>query len=187
MAHTEAFLTITKVKEQAPTKEPPSIVDSMKTLTRLQNSSSAPVDPWIQSDPWKRPLNRLAARFAEQIQEQVKSIALTGDDEMEDVSSQRLDRVESALAELRAQNGKFHAWCQDAGGKMTLLNQRITQQDNAIASLQTQVHANQQATDQLGQTVVVVRTEIRQDLGEAMDKQTKQLDALLVKRLKSDR
>ena len=209
VAHTEAFLTITKVKDIAPSKEPPSIVASMKTLNRLHigsAASSSDSDPWGTNDPWKNwhkseePVvtvkpsaaavtkidemeARLAAKFSEQIAEQVRAWE-PADADME--SDQRLNKLESGITELQAQQAKFHGWCQEAADKMTLMTQRITQQDTNIASLNTQVVANAAATEKLGQSLGNMQTQISCDMQAAMEKQTSHLEALLSKRLRTE-
>ena len=210
VAHTEAFLTITKVKDAAPQKEPPCIVASMKTLNRLHigtAASSSEADPWGQDDPWrnwKQPATtavaakpsaaasskidemeaRLAAKFSEQIAEQVRS--LEPEDAPMDAQSSRIDKLESGMQELQAQQTKFNGWCQDAADRMKLMNQRMTQQESTIASMGTQVAANAAATEQLGQTLTCVQSQLTNDMLAAMEKQTNQLEALLSKRLRTE-
>ena len=205
VAHTEAFLTITKVKEIQHTREPPAVVASMKTLNRLQLGSTEK-DPWTgpEQDPWqnwKQPATaaapvasaaasskleemeqRLAEKFSEQIHEQVRSMHVDEDVEMSGAQIGRLDKLETGFTELKAQQVKFQSWCQEAADKMTLMSQRMTAQDENISSLGTQVAANHQATEKIGASLGAIQTQISQEMAAAMDRQTSHLEAILEKR-----
>ena len=122
VAHTEAFLTITQVKQLQTQKPQPNIVASMKTLRRIQNGS---VDPWAQpgaADPWggwkgpgpapSAPVaaassaasskleeleHRLGAKLSEQLHEQFQAMASPDAPMEEEQQDSRLNQLESSL------------------------------------------------------------------------------------------
>eukprot|EP00435_Cladocopium_sp_Y103_P062636 s587_g24.t1 len=179
---------------------PRSHLFSLKTLQKLSSASAPPdQDPWLAHDPWKglppassaasAPAtsskldeieSRLATKLAEQLQEQVKSL---GDDNMDD-SSRRLDQLEVSMQEMHAQQGKMNQWCHEAADKLTLVNQRVTQQEARLDEMNQQVSSNVAATEQLGHNLAAMQSSFKSDLQSAMEKQTSTLEAMLCKKLR---
>eukprot|EP00435_Cladocopium_sp_Y103_P050318 s564_g15.t1 len=153
----EQFLTITKVKDVPVSRPAPNVVASMKMLQKLTSGpSSTSDDPWILDDPWKGtgsvPVaaapaasskldemeSRLASRLSEQLQEQVRGLA----DEPMDDSSKRMDQLEVNIQEMHKQQDKFTQWCHEAADKMTIMNQRVVQQEARMDEISQQVRMN---------------------------------------------
>ena len=198
----EQFLTITKVKDTPVSRQAPTVVASMKTLQKLSTAAaSTGEDPWLTADPWKGPVStaavvanpaasskldemetRLASRLAEQLQEQVKTLR----DETVDDSAKRMEQLEVTVQEMHAQQGKFTQWCHEAADKLTLMNQRVTQQETRMDELHQQVSQNVTATEQLGQNFLAMQSSFKSDLQDAMSKQTASLEAMLCKKLRTE-
>ena len=69
-----------------------------------------------------------------------------------DDSSKRIEQLEVNVKEMHQQQGKFTQWCHEAADKLTLMNQRVTQQETRLDEINQQVASNVSATEQLGQT-----------------------------------
>ena len=67
---------------------------------------------------------------------------------------------------------------------MTLMTQRMVQQDNTIGQLSTQLAQTTAATEKLSGSIGSLQGQIRNDVSSALDKQTSHLEALLEKRLR---
>eukprot|EP00435_Cladocopium_sp_Y103_P043615 s1301_g12.t1 len=200
--HAEQFLTITKVKDLPVSRPAPNVVASMKTLQKLTSGpASSTDDPWLTEDPWKgfgtpAPVaaapaasskleemeSRLATRLAEQLQEQVRGLS----DEPMDDSSKRIEQLEVNMQEMHKQQGKFTQWCHEAADKLTIMNQRVTQQEARLDEINAQVTTTAAATEQLGHSFQTLQSSLKSDLQDAMDKQTASLEAMLCKKLRTE-
>ena len=193
------FLTITKVKDTPVSKPVPNVVASLKTLQKLATPAAATssADPWASYDPWKSTTakpstpvvapssskldemeTRLAAKLAEQLQEQVKTV----NDEMEDTS--QVQQLQASVTELTAQQKTFTQWCSEAATKITAINQTMVAQDARMSGIEQQVQSNTQKTEQLGSQLTSWQSSFKADFETAMNKQTASLEALLEKRQK---
>eukprot|EP00435_Cladocopium_sp_Y103_P009215 s2736_g2.t1 len=198
----DKFLTLTKVKDVSIARPVPNVVASMKTLQKLSSSAAGSTDdPWLVADPWKgyegsAPVasaavassqleemeSRLASRLSEQLHEQVKGLT----DEPMDDSGKRLEQLEVNVQEMHKQQGKFTQWCHEAADKLTIMGQRVTQQEARMDELSQQVTNNVTATEELGQNLVTMQHSIKSDLLDALSQQTASLEAMLCKKLRTE-
>ena len=125
--------------------------------------------------------NRLASRLAEQLQEQVKTLR----DETVDDSAKRMEQLEVTVQEMHAQQGKFTQWCHEAVDNLTLMNQRVAQQETRMDELHQQVSQNVTATEQWT-NFLAMQSSFKSDLQDAVSKQTASLEAMLCKKLRTE-
>ena len=196
----DQFVTITKVKDGPVGKPAPNVVASVKTMQRLSHTaSSSDSDPWLNYDPSKSGSTgskvvaaapagpsaskldeieaRLTTKFAEQLQEQIRTVA----DEAMPEEDPRLAQLQVSVKELQSQQKTFSSWFQDAADKMGQMSTKITQQDQRMDQMHEQLTANTAATDQLGAQLNTMNSNFRSDLAAAMDKQMSNFEALLCK------
>ena len=103
-----------------------------------------------------------------------------------DDSAKRMEQLEVTVQEMHTQQGKFTQWCHEAADKLTLMNQRVTQQETRMDELHQQVSQNVTATEQLGQNFLAMQSSFKSDLQDAMSKQTASLEAMLCKKLRTE-
>ena len=203
--YADRFVAITKTKDAPAAKPAPAVVASLKTLQRITGPATVPKkDAWsfpMLGDPWKPSASqpavaasssaatskleemegRMSAKLAEQMQEQMKSVA---EDTMID-TDHRLEQLEVNLQEMRAQQDKFQTWCNDAATQIGQLGTKMTTQDQRLSMIEGQVTQNTQATQSLSTQLSSLNSSFASEMTNALEKQSAHIEAMLNKKLRT--
>ena len=190
-----------------------SVFASQKTRRHIKDmpasSTQLPTeDPWVGGlDPWakykgsstdtQKPTAGATAKIQEvqkQLREEVDAAVQSSLQErlsLDNATESRFQKLESNLAELRAQGQKFEHWFSDASKRMDqqtkdvgTLQQTVQSQQQELVQLQGQVAAQ---GDVVQQAVTTIRSDLSTQLSTQFTAQMEQFQALFAKKKREGR
>ena len=211
--HGSQWVTISFLRDAPEERPTTNVVASLKTIQKLNDFQTAgPADPWMQRDPWQKdpwsswkpastgassssaPTTRLGdleasirAAVLKDVHAQVQA-ALPGPPDAMEVEPWKA-QLESDIVELRHQSSKFNEWFQEAGSKISSMQDTILQHGQSIETLNHNVQQQAQVSVALQQQIVQMDSSLKQELrdvnqqqADRIKEQTEHLEAVFAKR-----
>ena len=184
------LITISLLKDTKEHKPTHNVVASLRTMQRLQDHSQqkAPVDPWLQRDPWSNWHSKAASSSAAADPAPSRYEAL--EKKLTDTLTQRIhdsmaQQASAVPEEIKMQQERFSGWFHEVGEKMQHLTTVVTGHGSSIENLNGSMAQQAQSTQHLQLQMTTMEQSLRAEVRDAAASSVDRIESLLAKRMKT--